>query len=155
MIPKREAARPQIARVVSTCLAKNGERARILGIHDDLETPRRLRTRRLAPRNPSAAKPFGEAGMDMGVGQPPDAGVVDGQHRSMSLGREGRPDRIGSLFDAACPTAATPDTGRTERLLPSQPSHRAPADRAHRAAGRPAAGPPVDVTSAQRILTSW
>ena len=28
----------------------------------------------------------------------------------------GCPDRIGSLFDDACPTAATPDTGRTERL---------------------------------------
>jgi len=28
----------------------------------------------------------------------------------------GRRDRIGSLFDGACPTAATPDTGRTERL---------------------------------------
>ena len=27
------------------------------------------------------------------------------------------PDRIGSPFDAACPTAAPPDTGRTERLL--------------------------------------
>ena len=41
---------------------------------------------------------------DMRPGQP-DAGVVDDQHRSMSLCREGRPDRIGSLFDDACPTA--------------------------------------------------
>ena len=39
----------------------------------------------------------------MGAGQP-DAGVVDGQHRSMSLCRGGRPDRIGSLVDGACPT---------------------------------------------------
>ena len=51
----------------------------------------------------------------MGEGQP-EAGVVDSQHGSMSLRRGGRPDRIGSLFDGACPTAATPDTGRTERL---------------------------------------
>ena len=44
------------------------------------------------------------------------AGVVDGQHRSMSPVHEGRRDRIGSLFDDACPTAVTPDTGLTERL---------------------------------------
>ena len=30
----------------------------------------------------------------------------------------GSPGRTGSLFDGACPTAATPDTGRTERLHP-------------------------------------
>ena len=35
---------------------------------------------------------------------------------SMSPAQEGRPDRIGSLFDGVCPTAATPDTGLTERL---------------------------------------
>ncbi len=46
----------------------------------------------------------------------PDAGVVDGQHRLMSPVHGGRPDRIGSLFDDACPTAVTPDTGLTERL---------------------------------------
>jgi len=34
----------------------------------------------------------------------------------MSPAQGGRPDRIGSLFDGACPTAATPDTGMTERL---------------------------------------
>ena len=32
----------------------------------------------------------------------------------------GRSDRIGSLFDSACPTAATPDTGLAERL-PGEP----------------------------------
>ena len=53
--------------------------------------------------------------MDVGAGQP-DAGVVDGQHRSMSPAQGGRLDRVGSLFDGACPTAATPDTGLTERL---------------------------------------
>ena len=37
--------------------------------------------------------------------------VVDGQHRSMSPVQGGRADRIGSLFDGVCPTAATPDTG--------------------------------------------
>ena len=41
--------------------------------------------------------------MDTGAGQP-DAGVADGQHWSMSPVQEGRPDRIGSLFDGACPT---------------------------------------------------
>ena len=53
--------------------------------------------------------------MDVGAGQP-DAAVVDGQHPSMSPAQKGRADRIGSLFDGACPTAATPATGRTERL---------------------------------------
>ena len=53
--------------------------------------------------------------MDMPPGQP-DAGVVDGQHRSMSPVHAGRPDWIGSLFDDAFPTAVTPDTGLTERL---------------------------------------
>ena len=53
--------------------------------------------------------------MDVGAGQP-DAAVVDGQHRSMSPAQGGRPHRIGSLFDGACPTAATSDAGRTERL---------------------------------------
>jgi len=53
--------------------------------------------------------------MDMRPGRP-DAGVVDGQHRSMSPVHAGRPDRIGSLLDDACPTAGTPDTGLTERL---------------------------------------
>ena len=53
--------------------------------------------------------------MDKRPGQP-DAGVVDGWHRSMSPVHGGRPDRIGSLFDDACPAAVTPDTGLTERL---------------------------------------
>ena len=53
--------------------------------------------------------------MDTRPGQP-DAGVVDGQRGSMSLCREGGSDRIGSLFDSACPTVATPDTGLAERL---------------------------------------
>ena len=51
--------------------------------------------------------PFGEPGMNMGPGQP-DAGVVDGQYRSMSRVQGGCPDRIGLLFDDACPTAVTP-----------------------------------------------
>ena len=50
----------------------------------------------------------------------PDAGVVDGQHRSMSPVHGGRPDRIGSLFDAACPTAVTPDTGFDRTLTVSE-----------------------------------
>jgi len=60
--------------------------------------------------------------MDVRPGQP-DAGVVDGQYRSMSRVQGGRPDRICSLFDDACPTAVTPDTGLTERLR-RQPEQR-------------------------------
>ena len=59
-------------------------------------------------------------GVWAGPGQP-DAGVVDGQHRSMCPVHAGRPDRIGSLFDDGCPTAVTADTGVTERLRPRGP----------------------------------
>ena len=73
----------------------------------------------------------------------PDAGVVDGQHRSMSPVHGGRPDRIGPLFDDACPTAGTPDTGLAERLpewvrivrIAGSPGRRGPA------AGFPGASP--------------
>ena len=64
----------------------------------------------------------GRPGMDMRPGQP-DAGVVDGQHRSMSPVHAGRPDRIGSLLDDACPTAVTPDTGLTEDPTASHPKN--------------------------------
>ena len=133
--------------------------------------------------------------MDVGAGQP-DATVVDGQHRLMSPAQGGGPDRIGSLFDGARPTAATPDTGFTERLLRARNRSVTPVWTWERATGRwrcrrPArvdvpvqggcpdrigslfatvlarlpqrripGGPnayhePVDVTSAQRILTLW
>ena len=52
--------------------------------------------------------------MDMGVGQP-DAGVFDGQHRSMSLPQGGRPDRIGSLF-------ATVLARLPQRRIPAAPN---------------------------------
>ena len=70
--------------------------------------------------------------MDVGAGQP-DATVVDGQHRLMSPAQGGGPDRIGSLF-------ATVLARLPQRRIPGGPN---------------AYHEPVDVTSAQRILTLW
>ena len=53
--------------------------------------------------------------MDMGAGQP-NAGVVKGRHRSMSLCREDARTGSARCSTMLAPTAATPDTGSTERL---------------------------------------
>ena len=52
--PKRPAARPDSLRVVPTRLGKSGEQTRILGIHDDPQTPRNLPEALVPPVTPGS-----------------------------------------------------------------------------------------------------